>query len=725
MVGIVLSSLHFLVSISIIIFTANIEASIKVCHQQNLIHTFQKTKTNIKELESCSNQKQSITHGFKEKSKSIFILDKELKNKILYFSFPMIHEVKFFDFSKPGMVRTFQYSKIQNQGNEYIKINLLDEDYPKVVALINTKSSTQLPFLTFDSEKEYNQFLKSKLLFDGLWFGILTLTCFLTLVMLVIKKSKEIFYYLLHIASLLFIQSAFSGYFFSYFSFLPEYFLHRVVVISCSFLTIGTVGLIHTNFSQCNKQDVIIKFYKGIIYVGFLHLVLSLISYTQLTIKLTSFLTLLLSISTLLICIYAMFLRKKNSTLFFLSFSLFLFSSLAFTMKDLGFLNLNEIHINYLVKISLLIEILVLGIIITRSLLEENRVLSEAVLNKTISVNAKQLHHDIKSPLTSLEFLYDHIKSKLDEDERSIAKESLIRVSDIVNSLEPTIIKDLNTSFPQILYPLISKICSEKRIEFVEDKNVVIELASELDYGTFINFSPTTFSRVISNLINNSKEAKKDGVPLLISVKLKSSGTNCLIEIKDNGVGIRPVDLKKVLDYGLSIGKPNGNGIGLTTAMAEVVSANGSLDINSSFGNETVITIVLPIVNKPTWFSQKLSIRVKNICIIDDDKSVHKVWDNLLKNKGLKIVHVTSSEEFDIWIKTIKINDYYFLFDLELLGSTKDGLQLINEYNLSHSSTLVTSHYNDKALHSRIRDTKVKVIPKESVNQVPIEIEDL
>ena len=317
----------------ILLFSSlSIQASIKICHNQEAIDEFKKNPLSITKLESCVNQDTSlVSYGFKKGSDSAFILDKGISNKIFYFSFPMIHQVKFYDFSNPKVVKEYKYSKVNNTGNEYVMINLLDQADAKVVALTNTKSSIQLPYLTFDSEENFTQFLKSKLLFDGLWFGILTLTCFLTLLMFLIKKNKEILFYLIHIFSIIMIQSAFSGYFFSYLSFLPDFFLHRIVVLSCSTLTIGTVGLIYTNFTKKSKSNKIFDLYHFILYIGLVHFAFSVFTYSQVTIKLTSYLTLLLSIGTILICVYAMVKRRKNAALFFLAFSLFLFSSLAFT----------------------------------------------------------------------------------------------------------------------------------------------------------------------------------------------------------------------------------------------------------------------------------------------------------------------------------------------------------------------------------------------------------
>src|SRR5690606_7853285 len=102
------------------------------------------------------------------------------------------------------------------------------------------------------------------------------------------------------------------------------------------------------------------------------------------------------------------------------------------TLKDLGYLNANEIFMNMLVKISLLIEIFVLGIVIVKGLLAEQKLLEKINLDQNILKNAKKIHHDIQSPLSVLEFISDEIKPKLERDENQLITQALSRIDNII-----------------------------------------------------------------------------------------------------------------------------------------------------------------------------------------------------------------------------------------------------------------------------------------------------
>lgn len=711
--------LNKFLTIFILLFLNSAFAEVKVCFDEVILSLSPSSDGYIQKVKDCAEKnKGEISLGFRDAQKSIFLLDEEINNSVFYFSFPMMHNVDFYHFLDGKLEGKKNYSKTKNQGNEYVSINAINDKSNTIVAITDTKNSTQIPFITFDSIEKYSKFIKSKHIFDGLWFGILVLASFITLLIFGIRRHKEIFFYFLHITSLMLIQMAFSGYFFSYFSFLPEYFKHRVVVLACGFLTVGTVGLIYFNFKGQGKESLVLKVYKSVIYIGIAHFIFSLVHYGQLTIKLTSYLTLLLSLTTLAVSIYALVKKYKNSGIFLLSFSLFLFSSLAFTMKDLGILNINEIYMNYTVKISLLVEILLLGVVIVRSLVEENKVLSEAHINKEISENAKRIHHDIKSPLSSLEFLLDDIKNDLSEDHRIIGKESLNRISDIINTLEQS--KIASQSDTQILYPLVAKVISEKRMEFKHQQNVEIDLLNNLDYGVFTNFSKVILSRAISNMINNSIEAKKEDQNLKVSVELKNSDTDCSIVIKDNGIGIKKENLENILTYGVSLNKKDGKGIGLSSAKMEIEKLGGNFSIDSEYNQGTTITVTIPQANSPKWFEKSLNIAQEKVCIIDDDDSIHSVWEKILKDSGKSLNHVRSSKEFDTFSKNNDLKEFYFLFDLELLRSKENGLDLIKKYNLSERSSLVTSHYDDKEVQKLAVESDVKIIPKESARYIEI-----
>jgi signal transduction histidine kinase len=129
---------------------------------------------------------------------------------------------------------------------------------------------------------------------------------------------------------------------------------------------------------------------------------------------------------------------------------------------------------------------------------------------------AKQVSHDIRSPLAALNLVIKQI-THLPEQDRLLVRNSVNRITDIANSLLNKSKNQLNEhsqtrneNKPELLYGIIDSIISEKRVEYRNKINVEIEFDFQHSYGAFALINPTEFSRVISNLVNNSVEAFKN-----------------------------------------------------------------------------------------------------------------------------------------------------------------------------------------------------------------------
>lgn len=710
----------------------SVEAKIKFCSDKNIINSFLSNNTSFSEVVDCAKESDKNNLGFKNNNQIAFVLDKEIDNKVFYFSFPMIHQIDFYKYKDKNLVDTKSYSKNHNQGNEYVYFDNIGEKDNVLIAVTNTQNSIQLPYVLFDSNDEFQAFLKERWIFDGIWFGVIFGTILLTLGFFYIRKKVEIIFYSMHIMALFVIQLAFSGYLFSSLRFLPEYFLSRAVVFACGILTFGTVGLIYRTFLNQRPNDRLLKAYGGIMFIAALHFLVCTIFYNQTVIKFTSYLTLLLSVSSIGICLYAMARRLKYSGSFLLSFCLFLFSSLAFTLKDLGIMNINEIQVNYVVKLSLLVEIFILGVVMVRNLFEEAKIITNASMHQMITNGnikiIKKLQHDIASPMTSLEFFINEVRNNIPEELRIMSRQSLDRIQDIINTLkineEDSIIEESSVKETLALYPLLKRIVSEKRIEFKNRNDVHISIESTVRQDYFVEIRKSDFNRAISNIINNSVEAKKKDQPIYVTLQLVKIEGQVNIIISDNGTGINKKYINDIFEYGKSFNK-NSSGIGLNQAKDYIESENGKLTIESTSIDGTIISITLNEVEAPVWYAHSIGLTSKKIVIVDDDETIHNLWTEKLIPFDISITHLYSSIEFFTWAQTQELEDYYFLIDLELIGSAHNGINLITDFKLQNRSVLVTSHFMDSEIQESCIKFGIKMIPKESVLNIDVQFKEL
>jgi two-component system phosphate regulon sensor histidine kinase PhoR len=108
------------------------------------------------------------------------------------------------------------------------------------------------------------------------------------------------------------------------------------------------------------------------------------------------------------------------------------------------------------------------------------------------------------------------------------------------------------------------------------------------------------FTNVVFNLMDNAMKYKRSEVPLSLEVRTWNAGGKFVLAIKDNGMGIRKENLKKIFDkfYRVQTGNVHdvkGFGLGLAYVKQVVEALNGSIRAESEPGVGTEFVIVLPL----------------------------------------------------------------------------------------------------------------------------------
>lgn len=107
------------------------------------------------------------------------------------------------------------------------------------------------------------------------------------------------------------------------------------------------------------------------------------------------------------------------------------------------------------------------------------------------------------------------------------------------------------------------------------------------------------FSNVIHNLMDNAVKYKKEGEPLVLEVHTWNADGCLMLSVKDNGIGIKKENLKKVFDkfYRVHTGNVHnvkGFGLGLAYVKKIVDLHKGEIKVESVYGKGTKFTISLP-----------------------------------------------------------------------------------------------------------------------------------
>lgn len=228
---------------------------------------------------------------------------------------------------------------------------------------------------------------------------------------------------------------------------------------------------------------------------------------------------------------------------------------------------------------------------------------------QSIAEIAKQVAHDIRSPLAALNILISQDFS-FPEESRILFRNIINRIGDIANDLMEKS-RDLKkkgiceNNYSIQLAPVVSSIVREKQVQFCSTENIVIDfkITSEI-YGLFAKVNLSEFKRMLSNIINNAVEALPGKGKVLIT--LSQNNANIRLSLADDGKGIPKEVLGDLGSQGFSYEK-KGSGLGLYHARNTIEKLNGELQIISTVNKGTEVILTIPHAEPPVWFLPKLS----------------------------------------------------------------------------------------------------------------------
>lgn len=357
---------------------------------------------------------------------------------------------------------------------------------------------------------------------------------------------------------------------------------------------------------------------------------------------------------------------------------------------------------------------------------------------------AEQVAHDLKSPISALDMMLssenlvelpDHRRNRIQACIQRIKdtirvlsakrKEGLAPLASKIDPEHP--IPAPHTSTRELLSTLVENMVQEKRIQYRSMAQLqILFRVSPRAHFSFVEINSNDIKRAVSNLIDNAVQAT--GTTGRVEILLETSRAFLELTIRDNGRGI-PIDvLPKLGNRGATFNKEGGSGLGLFWAKSVVENAAGRLEIRSKENCGTDVTLLLPLCTPPDWFLPALRLPSgSTIVVIDDDPSIHEMWVQKMAPLAgnLQLVQFMSGSELERWLQAHPDREgqnTFFLFDYDLAGDARNGLQWIAFLNLASRSVLVTSYDEKEEVRTEAGRLKVKLIPKGISGFVPIEV---
>lgn len=207
--------------------------------------------------------------------------------------------------------------------------------------------------------------------------------------------------------------------------------------------------------------------------------------------------------------------------------------------------------------------------------------------------------HDLQTPLTSIGALATELRADAElpasaHDDLEMVAHQAERLRRMVGQLLVASRLEAGVLTPQIevfaIPPLVERTWAALRA----DRPFSLEVDGEPHLAVA---DPDRFEQVLWALLDNAVKYSPEGSP--IAVRLAPDGSQLSVSVTDHGAGMDAESRARAFDqfYRSSQARrlaPDGSGVGLYAARGLVEAMGGSIDLDSTLGGGTTVTVVLP-----------------------------------------------------------------------------------------------------------------------------------
>jgi signal transduction histidine kinase len=202
-----------------------------------------------------------------------------------------------------------------------------------------------------------------------------------------------------------------------------------------------------------------------------------------------------------------------------------------------------------------------------------------------------QSAHRFKNLLQNVVHVKNSFSDARDEGERATA---IARLSTLIDTSAKSIERPMDVASrvlgPElILQPLRELLLSECTVHNRQDIEVSVQVPEDL----FAWIDRELTREALHNLIDNSVKAMPNGGVLTLSARAAGDGKDAIVEIKDTGVGMTKDEIEAALAGFFST--KGHKGVGVLIASTLITAQGGSLQIQSTKGAGTTVTVQLPL----------------------------------------------------------------------------------------------------------------------------------
>lgn len=244
------------------------------------------------------------------------------------------------------------------------------------------------------------------------------------------------------------------------------------------------------------------------------------------------------------------------------------------------------------------------------AILQEFQKIKEAELQSYKIEFFTNVAHEFRTPLT---LITSHIHALLEDTLNTVENPRLLKVFNNSIKLQKLVVeimqfrkleKGKEPLSIQVTKPveLIREVVADLEL-LAQQRNISCEvIAPDAEIGFMTDADK--LQRIVTNLVSNSIKYNKPGG--FVKIIIKAEETKLIVEIEDNGVGIKPEYFQKVFEpFGISSASKKGSfpgyrstGLGLAVTKGLIELLKGTISFESAPGNGTKFTCVFPDVHQ-------------------------------------------------------------------------------------------------------------------------------
>lgn len=234
-----------------------------------------------------------------------------------------------------------------------------------------------------------------------------------------------------------------------------------------------------------------------------------------------------------------------------------------------------------------------------RQVQEQRERLSLSEKEKAWREMARQVAHEVKTPLTPMRMTIQRFQLKFDPNLPDI-KEKVAQMTDSMIQQIDTV-SSIASAFSQFVQMPEKQ---DQKFELIEEMRNILHLYSDADIHLhtntpkiMVNMDKIYLHRIMTNLITNAIQATKENERNIINVDIECIQKRLYISVQDRGTGIEESMLQKVFEPNFST-KTSGMGLGLPMVKRMVEEYEGEITLTSRVGFGSTFKINFPLTTR-------------------------------------------------------------------------------------------------------------------------------